>query len=191
LHGPVPYSSTPGGPVTGTLPATNPFGQAETLAVLGRPDPSGWVHVELPIRPNGSSGWIRSAGATFTTTTYRIEISVAAHTLTVWNGPQLVLSVPAAVGASRTPTPPGATYVWELIRPDNPSGAYGPYILGLAMFSNAYSVFNGGDAQIGVHGNDEPSSIGHPVSHGCVRLDNAVITRLAGLLPLGTPVVIT
>jgi lipoprotein-anchoring transpeptidase ErfK/SrfK len=61
----------------------------------------------------------------------------------------------------------------------------------LALFSNAYSVFNGGDAQIGLHGQDEPWSIGHPVSHGCVRVANNVISKLAAMLPLGTPVTIT
>jgi lipoprotein-anchoring transpeptidase ErfK/SrfK len=41
---------------------------------------------------------------------------------------------------------------------------------------------------IGLHGTSQPSSIGHDVSSGCIRLRNADITRLARLLPLGTPV---
>jgi hypothetical protein len=72
-----------------------------------------------------------------------------------------------------------------------PHGAYGPYIFGLGAVLDAYSVFNGGDAQIGLHGQDEPWSIGHPVSHGCVRVANNVISKLAAMLPLGTPVTIT
>ena len=39
-------------------------------------------------------------------------------------------------------------------------------------------------------GTNDPGSIGTPVSHGCVRVNNDVITKLAAL-PLGTPVVIT
>ena len=190
LSGPTPYSSTPGGPAAGTLPATNPFGAAEVLAVVGQPDQSGWVQVELPIRPNGSLGWIPVSQVTLTETTYRVVVNREADTLTVYNGADQVMQVPAAVGKPSTPTPAGDTYLWELIRPDNPHGAYGPYIFGLAWFSDSYSVFNGGDAQIGIHGQDEPWSIGHPVSHGCVRLDNSVITQLVGMLPLGTPVTI-
>lgn len=184
------YSASPGGQPAGTLPATNPFGTAEVLAVVGQPDASGWLQVELPIRPNGSTGWIPAAGVSLTQTSYRVVVNRATNTLTVFDGVSQVVQVPAAVGKPSTPTPAGNTYLWELIRPNNPNGAYGPYIFGLAMFSDAYAVFNGGDAQIGIHGQDEPWSVGHPVSHGCVRVDNSVITQLAGLLPLGTPVTI-
>lgn len=185
------YSDSPGGPSVGRLPATNPFGQVEVLAIVGSPTPSGWAKVELPVRPNGSEGWIRMAGVTLTGTTYRVAVNIEARSLTVTKGGSVVLTTPVAVGAPDTPTPAGHTYLWELIRPDDPTGAYGPYIFGLGWFSDAYAVFNGGDAQIGIHGQDEPGSIGEAVSHGCVRLPNALITRLAGMLPLGTPVTIS
>ena len=194
LSAQTPYSSQAGGPAAGTLPANNPFGAPTVLAIIGQPDSSGWAQVELPIRPNGSVGFIQTgqgSAVTLTETTYSVKVSLASDSLTVMNGNDVVMTVPAAVGAPKTPTPPDHTYLWELIRPDNPNGAYGPYIFGLAEFSDAYSVFNGGDAQIGIHGQNEPASIGHPVSHGCVRLDNGVITQLAGLLPLGTPVTIS
>jgi lipoprotein-anchoring transpeptidase ErfK/SrfK len=126
-----------------------------------------------------------------TQTSYTVSVSIAARTLTVTDAGRQVLSTPVAVGTPQTPTPTGNTYLWELIRPDDPNGAYGPYIFGLAEYSDAYTVFNGGDAQIGVHGQDEPWSIGHAESHGCVRLPNPTITKLAGLLPLGTPVTIS
>jgi lipoprotein-anchoring transpeptidase ErfK/SrfK len=186
----VAYSRVPGGPAAGTLPATNPFGAREVLAVVGRPAASGWAQVELPIRPNGSVGWIPIARVTLTETSYQVVVSVEAHTVTVTNAGRVVLTTPAAVGKSSTPTPTGHTYLWELIRPDDPNGAYGPYIFGLGWYSDAYAVFNGGDAQIGIHGQDEPWSVGHPVSHGCVRLANPVISQLATMLPLGTPVTI-
>ena len=185
------YSAGPGLPTVGVLPATNPFGAPEVLAVVGRPDLFGWMQVELPIRPDGSRGWIRAAGITLTQTSYRVLVNRETDTVTITDAGRVVLTVPSAVGKPSTPTPAAHTYLWELIRPDDPTGAYGPYIFGLALFSNAYSVFNGGDAQIGLHGQDEPWSIGHPVSHGCVRVANNVISKLAAMLPLGTPVTIT
>jgi lipoprotein-anchoring transpeptidase ErfK/SrfK len=184
------YSSTPGGPPSGQLPALNPFGAAEVVAVIGRPD-AGWLHVELPIRPNGSTGWIPATGVELTQTAYRVSVSLAARVLTVTDGGRAVFTTPVAVGKPSTPTPPDETYLWELIRPDDPSGAYGPYIFGLAEYSDAYTVFNGGDAQIGIHGQDEPWSIGLAASNGCVRLPNTAITQLAAILPLGTPVSIS
>ena len=48
--------------------------------------------------------------------------------------------------------------------------------------------FGGGPGQIGIHGTNEPGALGTDVSHGCVRISNASITKLARLLPLGTPV---
>lgn len=187
----LPYSATRGGPAEGTLPALDPFGAKNVVAVIGRPGSDGWAQVELPVRPNGTVGWIQTATTTLAWTTYRVVVSLAARTITVTEGTTTLLTAPVAIGASRTPTPAGQTYVWELIRPDNPAGAYGPYILGLGMFSDAISVFNGGDAQIAIHGNDDASSIGQPVSHGCVRVANDLVTRLAGMLPLGTPVTIS
>ncbi|HWG73946.1 MAG TPA: L,D-transpeptidase [Acidimicrobiales bacterium] len=189
LAAPTHYYIAPGGAVAGTLAATSPFGAPQDLAVIGVPA-GGWAQVQLPVRPNGSIGWIPTTGAKLTWTPYSVVVSTEAHTVTVLDGGQVVMTVPAAVGAPASPTPNGHTYLWELIRPDNPAGAYGPYIFGLAEFSDTYARFNGGDAQIGLHGNDDASSIGRPVSHGCIRLDNAMITRLAGLLPLGTPVTV-
>ena len=43
---------------------------------------------------------------------------------------------------------------------------------------------------IGLHGTNDPSSIGHYTSHGCIRLYNRDIDRLVRILPLGTPIAI-
>lgn len=189
-----PYRADPSGPETGTVAATNPFGAPTVLGVIGEPVAVAgvpWLHVELPIRPNGSTGWIPAAGVTVTRTSYRVAVDRATRTLTVTDAGHIVLTTPVAVGTPATPTPADSTYLWELIRPDDPEGAYGPYIFGLAEFSDTYATFNGGNAQIGIHGQDEPWSIGQAASHGCVRLPNDEITRLASMLPLGTPVTIS
>ncbi|HET9692547.1 MAG TPA: L,D-transpeptidase [Acidimicrobiales bacterium] len=192
LSAPVTWSSAPGGPPSGTLAATDPFGAAQVLGLVGRPRPDGWGLAELPVRPNGTTGWVQVSlpQVTLATTPYRVSVSVSARTLTVTDAGAVVLQTPVAVGSPRTPTPTVTTYVWELVRPDQPDGGYGPYILGLAEFSDTYATFNGGNAQIGIHGTDLPASIGTATSHGCIRVPDDVVTRLAGLLPLGTPVVV-
>jgi len=48
--------------------------------------------------------------------------------------------------------------------------------------------FGGGPGQLAIHGTDDPAGIGHDVSHGCIRMSNAGITKLAGILPIGVPV---
>jgi lipoprotein-anchoring transpeptidase ErfK/SrfK len=101
-----------------------------------------------------------------------------------------VLSVLVGTGAPGTPTPHGHFYVTDRIRPPDPAGAYGPFALGLPAHSPRLQSFGDGDAQIGVHGTNEPSSVGHPVTHGCIRLSERSASTLAEV-PLGTPVTIT
>ncbi len=64
------------------------------------------------------------------------------------------------------------------------------FAIGLSGHSNTLSEFAGGDGQIAIHGTNDPGTIGTKVSHGCVRVNNDVILKLA-TLPLGTPVVIS
>jgi lipoprotein-anchoring transpeptidase ErfK/SrfK len=42
----------------------------------------------------------------------------------------------------------------------------------------------------GIHGTNDPSSIGRSVSHGCVRLRNEDIATLYDMVEVGTPVYI-
>jgi lipoprotein-anchoring transpeptidase ErfK/SrfK len=43
---------------------------------------------------------------------------------------------------------------------------------------------------VGIHGTNEPELIPGRVSHGCVRMRNSDIVRLAELMPVGTPILI-
>jgi lipoprotein-anchoring transpeptidase ErfK/SrfK len=186
---PIRYSERAGGPPVGTLPARNPYGQRQTVAVVGRPE-GGWTQVELPLRPNGQTGWVPLSQVSLTRTAYTVSVDLETRTVTVRDAGVVVLSTPAAVGAPVSYTPKGHTFVWESIKPQPTGGPYGPYVLGLAEFSDTYATFNGGVAQIGIHGTDEPWLIGQAVSHGCVRVANQAIVEMVAMLPLGTPVTV-
>lgn len=154
-------------------------------------DASGdWVPVHLPVRPNGSKGWIRASDVTLAQNDYRVTVELSAHRLRLTKGGELVVETPVGVGTTDTPTPGGVYYIKELLLPPDPDGAYGPYAYGLSGFSNnpELATFNGGTGVIGIHGTNDPATVGQDVSHGCIRLTNDVITELAGILPLGTPV---
>ena len=86
------------------------------------------------------------------------------------------------------PTPIGIYYIKELLKQPDPSGPYGPYAFALSAYSNVLYSFGGGAGEIGIHGTNEPAALGSDVSHGCIRISNAAIARLARMLPLGTPV---
>jgi lipoprotein-anchoring transpeptidase ErfK/SrfK len=148
----------------------------------------GWAEVLLPLRPNGSTGWIRMTEATFSPIHYRVTVELGAHRLRVFQDNNVVLEDTVAVGAPATPTPLGRFYVRALLRAPNPNTVYGPYAFGLSGHSNVLEEFNGGDAEVGIHGNNDASVLGKDVSHGCVRMSNDMITTLTTFLPLGTPV---
>ena len=150
----------------------------------------GWLQVLLPTRPNGSTGWIHASDVTLAPTRYRVTVELAAHRLRVTNGPQVVLEDTVAVGARATPTPAGRYYIRALLRAPNPDTVYGPFAYGLSGHSDTLQSFNGGDAEVGIHGNNDPSVLGHDVTHGCIRMSNGGVTTLAKILPLGTPVTI-
>jgi hypothetical protein len=63
---------------------------------------------------------------------------------------------------------------------------YGPIAFGTSAYSRL-SEWPGGGV-IGIHGTDEPQLIPGRVSHGCVRVRNRAIRRLARRLSIGTPV---
>lgn len=151
-----------------------------------------WLQVQLPVRPNGSTGWIRAADVALASNPFSVTVDLTAHELTVRDGRTEVLRTPVGVGTSDTPTPGGRYYLKELLQPPSPDGPYGPYAYGLSGFSNVLTSFAGGEGVIGIHGTDAPELVGTDVSHGCLRLSNEVIVRLVEEigLPLGTPVVI-
>src|SRR4051812_11679181 len=98
------------------------------------------------------------------------------------------MTAKVGLGTSTTPTPGGVFFTEELLRPTDPGGAYGPYAYGLSGYSRVLNEFMGGDGQLGIHGTNDPSSLGRSVSHGCIRVSNATITTLAKMLPIGVPV---
>ena len=152
-----------------------------------------WLHVYLPIRPNGSGGWIRSRDVTLRRNDYRIAIDLDDHELTLTHRGHVQLTTPIGVGTSNMPTPGGVYYVKELLEPPEDDDLYGPFAYGLSGFSDAPGAvdFKGGDGTLGIHGTNDPSSIGKDVSHGCIRVPNDVIRHLSETLPMGTPVEIS
>ncbi|MDR3591098.1 MAG: L,D-transpeptidase [Negativicutes bacterium] len=107
---------------------------------------------------------------------YSIVIDLSARQLVLYREGFPARFFPVGVGKMATPTPAGTYYV-AAKRP-NPGGPFGAMWLGLSI------------PHYGIHGTNNPSSIGHYVSHGCIRMHNADVLELSGLIPVGTPVTI-
>jgi lipoprotein-anchoring transpeptidase ErfK/SrfK len=147
------------------------------------------LRVLLPTRPNLSHGWITRGKVRLALDPYRIAVDLRRHKMIIWRDGKLVRRYPVGVGRRAvTPTPFGRYYITELLKQPNPGGPYGPYAFGISAHSNVLHEFAGGNGEIGIHGTNEPGRVGTDVSHGCIRVYNSVIARLAHELPLGTPV---
>jgi hypothetical protein len=157
--------------------------------VVGRSCRPTWYHVELPMRPNGASGYVRAASLWVTKVRTRIEVDVSARRLTFFRRGRPILRSPIAVGAQATPTPIGRFYVNQRLIPTDTSGPYGPGAIGISAFSNVLTGWTQG-GPVAIHGTNEPSSIGRAVSNGCIRLPNPVLRRVFRATPAGTPVVV-
>jgi lipoprotein-anchoring transpeptidase ErfK/SrfK len=166
----------------------NPNLDGAPLAFLVKVISAPWAQVYLPTRPNGSTGWIRLSQVSLAGHSYRLLIDLGRHQLTAWRSDSVIMRTPVGVGRAVTPTPAGLYYITELLKQPDPTGTYGPYAFGLSAHSNVLHEFAGRDGILGIHGTNFPQGVGTDVSHGCIRLSNTAITKLAHILPVGTPV---
>ncbi|MDP8975918.1 MAG: L,D-transpeptidase [Actinomycetota bacterium] len=183
----IPVFESPGAP-SAKLELSHPNEDGAPRVFLVKAQQSGWLQVLLPVRPNGSRGWVRQNDVTLGRTPFRVRIELGAHRITVWNGDKVVTQEPVGVGRANSPTPGGEYYITELLRPPEPNGLYGPFAFGLSGFSDVHQDFAGGPGFLGLHGTNDPAGLGKDVSAGCIRMGNEGITRLASMLPLGSPV---
>ncbi len=174
-------------PVVTRLGPRTPLGSGRVLLAIGRS--GGWVEVALPIRPNGSTGWVAVGQVRLQAVPGQIVVDLAARRMTITLDGQVVADTPVGVGTPDDPTPTGRFYVTDRVRPPDPGGPYGAFALGLSAHSTTLSEFDGRDGQVGIHGTNAPTSIGRASSHGCVRVP-AEVVRVLDDVPLGTPVLI-
>jgi len=175
------------------FPHVNVNGYQTTFNIVGAIttracDPT-WYRVQLPIRPNGVTGYVRARDVDVVEVRTRIEVDLSRRTLILWRAGRKVLETRVGIGTPATPTPVGRFYVSQRLVPADPSGPYGPAALGVSAYSPVLTGWVQG-GPIGIHGTDKPWLLGRAVSNGCIRVENAVIERLFAATPGGTPVVI-
>jgi lipoprotein-anchoring transpeptidase ErfK/SrfK len=176
----------------GRVPMRRPLtGERTALPVLGaRSGSAKWLHVALPGRPNGHSGWIIKRGTVAALTPWHILVDLSARRVTILRDGRPVRSAKAVVGKPSTPTPRGEFFVEEAISlPPSEVGA--PFALALSARSDVFQQFDGGPGQIALHGLMNVGGVlGTATSHGCVRLDNGMMRWLVRRIRPGTTVTI-
>ncbi|HET8980484.1 MAG TPA: L,D-transpeptidase [Solirubrobacteraceae bacterium] len=179
----------PGGRVVARLPPRTPFGSPQ--AVWVRRVSGHWLGVVTVLAGNNRLGWIPAADASLSRVGWELRVSLAQRRLTVLDRGRPVQHFAIAVGAPASPTPTGRFAVTDRLSTGDPAGPYGCCILALsALAPHAIQGWTGGN-RIAIHSTPETSSIGEPVSHGCMRLTLAEGRWLLEHIPLGTPTVIS
>jgi hypothetical protein len=169
----------------------NPVASGHELVFLVE-DYDGVDHyrVLLPTRPNGSFGWVHKDQVDLLRHNYAIQVELDEFRLTVFDHDQVVLETTVGVARDNAPTPLGRYYTTEILRPLQPDSVYGAFAYGLSGFSDTFVTFNGGPGQLGIHGTNDPETLGSNVSAGCIRMHNDDITKLVEELKVtaGVPV---
>ena len=146
-----------------------------------------WLLVRIPGRPNGRKGWVRSFGLG---RVYRIWTRLVVNRrlmrATLYRSGRRIWRSVIGVGTPSTPTPAGRFWIREKFRVANAGGSFGPRAFGTGGYS-VLSEWPGGGV-VGIHGTNQPGLIPGRPSHGCIRVPNRAILRLARLMPVGTPV---
>jgi L,D-transpeptidase-like protein len=146
-----------------------------------------WLRIPLATLPNGLTGWVpRDALGDLHTVRTRLLVDRARLRAVLIRNGRVVLEAAIGIGKSRWPTPSGDFYI--RVRLDHfTDPMYGPVAFGTNARSPALTDWPQGGI-VGIHGTDAPQLLPGRVSHGCIRLRNEAIRRLARLMPLGTPV---
>ena len=159
------------------------------LVLRSRIDAAGrtWLKIRVPMRPRPRTGWVRRESlGRLTAVRTRLVVHRRRLRATLLRDGRRIWSAPVGIGAASTPTPAGRYWVRTRLRDLRGRSIYGPWAFG----TSAYSVLSDwpGGGVIGIHGTDQPELIPGRPSHGCIRVRNPAIRRLARLLPIGTPV---
>lgn len=177
------YGAADAGKPLMKLPGHNIIDQPTAFLVIN--ESPGWFQVLLPVKPNGTSGWVKAGDVQMTTTNRYLRVTVSQFRLDQYVDGHWQNGVRVALGKPSTPTPTGLFYIWASEAVD--SAPYTPGIFALSGFApQPIPGFLG--ATLGLHGWTDASVIGTRASNGCVRVASRDMDPLLHSLILGTPV---
>jgi lipoprotein-anchoring transpeptidase ErfK/SrfK len=144
-----------------------------------------WYRVSIPMRPNGTYGWIPADTVSLKPTHSQIVVSTSRRTIDIYRFGKHRWHGKVAVGAPGRETPVGRYFVAARFVPYRD-----PFLGVFAVETSAYSKLTEwpGGGVVGIHGTNLPQLLGQAVSHGCVRVSNLTARHLRTLAPLGTPI---
>jgi hypothetical protein len=149
-----------------------------------------WLKIRVPGRPNGRTGWVREENlSNLKVVETHLTIDRSKLRATLRKNGKKIWSSPIGVGAPGTITPKGRFWIRERLSNLGGNPLYGPWAFGTSAYSDTLTDWPGGGV-VGIHGTNQPELIPGRPSHGCVRVPNPKINKLAKIMPVGTPITI-
>ena len=184
----VAVRSRPNGNVVTRVGATTEFRSPRRLGVVrhsGR-----WLGVTTPTLPNGRLGWVHERTVRLSRTTVALTLDLSDRRLVLHAGGDVVRRIVVGVGRPSSPTPKGRFAVTDKLRVTDKGSPYGCCVLALTGHQNKLPEDWPGGDRLAVHATTDLSSIGRPVSLGCMRSKPTTVRWLIKRVPLGSPIFI-
>jgi hypothetical protein len=178
----------PGGRKRLRITAKTEWGSPRVLGVVEQR--GGWLGVQAAELRNGEIAWVRRSEARVDCVNWSLHADLSKRMLFVRRGGRTVRKMRVAIGRRENPTPKGRFTVTDKLRVADPNSPYGCCVLALSGHqTNLPAYWPGGD-RLAVHATTEESTIGDPVSLGCMRTVSTRARWLIETVPLGSPVFI-
>jgi L,D-transpeptidase catalytic domain len=178
--------SRPGRGKKRSLSAKTQFGTPRVFGVTRRE--GGWLAVQAPELKNGQVGWLRASDAKLGSTPWTLHADLSSKKIEVRKDGARVRSFSVAIGSPQNPTPKGRFSVTDKLKVTDASSPYGCCVLALSGHQvDLPPDWPGGD-RLAVHATRDLSSIGKPVSLGCMRARSEQARWLINTIPLGSPI---
>jgi len=147
--------------------------------------------VQAPELKNGQVGWLRASDARLDSTPWSLHADLSSKRLEVRKGGRPVRSFSIAIGSPQNPTPKGRFSVTDKLKVTDAGSPYGCCVLALSGHQvDLPPDWPGGD-RLAVHATRNESSIGEPVSLGCMRTRAEQARWLINTIPLGSPLFVS
>jgi L,D-transpeptidase catalytic domain len=182
---PAALRAAPGGKVKLRIRPRTEWGSARIMGVVRQRGE--WLAVQVPELDNGQVGWLRASDAELGTVPWSLHVDLSNRQLIVRKDGHFVRRVTVAIGSPEHPTPEGRFSVTDKLKVGDEGSPYGCCVLALSGHQTRLpSGWPGGD-RLAVHATSDLTSIGQPVSLGCMRAASDQARWLIQKIPLGAP----
>jgi len=180
-----------GSRIVARLGTRTPERTSNAVLLLQRRESGGqaWLKVRLPVLPNNTTGWVpRSSLGGYQAVDKHLVVDRRRLNVVLYRRGRAIFRARVGIGQRRWPTPAGRFYIRNKLTGYR-SPFYGPIAFGTSARSAVLTDWPAGGF-VGIHGTNRPELLPGRVSHGCIRMRNGDIVRLARLMTPGTPLTI-